>query len=95
MVQPNEMLFHISDLTQNSDFRLPGPSRQLDVQRKKLEYDKLQLQQSIELSPARDRLPTRFDRVRLRLSNTLMTIASVIRPSERRHWDTAIDYRRS
>ena len=81
MLQPSDLHFYTQEFERTSDTRRPGPSRQLDVYRKKLEYDRLPFQRLDGLNQ-----PIRFDRIRLHLSNTLVRIAAIIRPSDDRQW---------
>jgi hypothetical protein len=72
-----------------SGMRQPGPSRRLDVQRNKLEYDKMQRQGLIGPLVVDDSQPARLDRIRLHLSNALFSLAASIRPSGHGHRDVA------
>jgi hypothetical protein len=86
MLSANETHLLLSDYQSEmtSELRQPGPARQLDVQRKRLEYDKMQRQGLIGPDVVHDSQPARLDRIRLHLSNALFSLAASIRPSGHR-----------
>jgi hypothetical protein len=95
MMQHNELHVFTQALERTSALREPGPSRQLDVYRKKLEYDRLRQGNLAAPGLFGDIQPVRFDRIRRQLSNTLVRIADAIRPVDGAPWGTETNPRQS
>jgi hypothetical protein len=94
-MQHNELHVFTQALERTPAIRRPGPSRQLDVYRKKLEYDRLRQGHLAAPGWYGDTQPVRFDRIRRQLSNTLVRVADAIRPVDGAPWSTETNPRRT